>query len=201
MIKTIIASVFAVYQLTSGENNRLLLQAGPANPNAVGWVPITLPTNAQQATVMECVLSHLDPAGCAGRATTITNAATNFKFECSNLGACAQANITFNFVNSHAERVEQISFSEQYAGYNAIIVIDSTESAVKQYIDKFECKAPGACENAQVKCFGGSSVNDVDCPHPNYCTNCFIYECVWGPPDAAGIKTELCGTGKACFLH
>eukprot|EP00483_Globobulimina_turgida_P002656 UN02660 len=203
MIKTIIASVFAVYQLTSG--NRLLLQqtgnqGGGQGPP--GWVPIPIPTgSAQQSTVMECVLANTDPAGCAGRAMTITNAATNFKYTCGNVGACASANITFNFENSNAERVEQISFSEQYAGYNARIVIDSTKSAVKQYIDKFECKAFGACEGTSVLLFGGSSVNDVDCPYPRFCNNCNIYECQWGPPGADGVPVELCGTPKACFFH
>eukprot|EP00483_Globobulimina_turgida_P010334 UN10354 len=167
MIKTIFASLFAAYSLTSGQGVEV------PGAGAPGWVPVPIPTGgAAQSTVMECVLPNTDPAGCAGRDTPITNPATNFKYVCSAIGSCASARISFVYENSHAERVEQICFSEQYAGYNAEVIMDSTNSAVKQYIDKFECKAYGACENLTVKLFGGSSINDVDCGRPSYCNNC-----------------------------
>jgi hypothetical protein len=206
MIKNILASVFAFYQLTQG--NRLLLQVGiPADTTTAaplvgppGWVPVTLPpAAAQPSTIVECLLDNLNPAGCAGRQTVINNAATNFKFKCGARGACAQAEIIFNFENSHAERVEQIQFSEEYAGYQATITIDSTLSAVKQYIDKFECKAHGACEGTTIQLIGGASINDVDCPYPSFCTNCNIKECEWVV--AAEVRTLACGTPKACFFH
>eukprot|EP00483_Globobulimina_turgida_P000647 UN00647 len=203
MIKTIFASLFAAYSLTSGQGVEVPAPgqgAGAGSPP--GWVPVPIPTGgAAQSTVLECVLAHTDPAGCAGRATTITNAATNFKMECSNIGACAAAQISFIYENSNAERVEQLCFSEQYAGYGATVIMDSTNSAIKQYIDKFECKAYGACENVNVKLFGGSSINDVDCGRPEYCSNCNIHECEWGAADAEGNRVELCGTPKACFFH
>ncbi len=99
-----------------------------------------------------------------------------------------------------AERVEQITFSEDYAGYGATVTIDSTLSAVKQYIDKFECKAFGACMNLNIQLIGGASLNDLDCPYPNNCQNCNVHICDWSVA-ADGSKTLLCGTPKACFFH
>ncbi len=96
---------------------------------------------------MECtrVLSNTYPAGCAGRITSFQNAGQNFKLKCSNSGACAASTLNFTYVNSMVERVEQISFSQPFAGFNSKIIMDSTQSTRKQYIDKFECKAQGAC--------------------------------------------------------
>eukprot|EP00483_Globobulimina_turgida_P002614 UN02618 len=201
MIKNILVSVFVVYQFTQAD--RLLLQAGiPADttaapaPGAPAWVPPELPAPAQQSTTMECLLPNTAAAGCAGRLTTINNAAANFKFRCGGRGSCASADIIFNFENSNAERVEQIQFSEDYAGYKATVTIDSTLSSVKQYIDKFECKSYGACQDTTVQLIGGASLNDVDCPYPSFCANCLIKVCEWEVL-AEGQKNLLCGTGKA----
>eukprot|EP01084_Bolivina_argentea_P119856 212479_1 len=99
---------------------------------------------------MECNLKNTNPAGCAGRITAFQNAGQNFKLTCSNVGECAAATLNFTYVKSMVERVEQISFSEAFSGYNAKIIMDSTQSEMKQYIDKFECKAKGACHGATV---------------------------------------------------
>eukprot|EP00483_Globobulimina_turgida_P002124 UN02126 len=196
MIK-IIVSLFALYALELSVGNRLLLQASPPVPGTYvpPWVPPTLPvTPAAHPSVLECTLPNTDPAGCAGRATKMLNPPNNFVMECSARGACAQAQITFNFVGSAAERVEQVSFSEDYAGYRATVTIDSTQSAVKQYIDKFECKAFSACLETTVVLIGGAEINDVECPESVFCANCFIKECVW---DIAG--GLVCDVPKPCF--
>eukprot|EP00483_Globobulimina_turgida_P002442 UN02446 len=195
MIK-IIVSVFAFYQLALG-NKRLLLQPGPP-----AWVPPELPAPAAHAptTVLECTLPNIDPAGCAGRETTMVNPPTDFKMTCSARGACASAKITYKFVGSGVERVEQMEFSEMYAGYRATVTIDSTESLTKQYINMLECKAFGACLDTTIILIGGASLNDVDCPEPDFCTNCNVKECVWGAAAAAdGTKPLLCDLPKACF--
>eukprot|EP01083_Nonionella_stella_P116037 344515_1 len=209
-MKSIIASLFTIYALASG--NRRLLQTGapgvvlptglPANtaPAATvpAWVAPTLPNlnNPSYNTIMECNLPNTAVAGCAGRLTSIENAGQNFKMTCSNIGACAASQFTFNFVNSMVERIEQISFSEQFAGYMASVTIDSTNSARKQYIDKLECKAQGACQGTTIKAFGGASVNDVKCSMPNYCEGCTVSTCEWGPNGE-----EICDAPKACYYY
>jgi len=104
--------------------------------------------------------------------------------------------MVFNFNNAYTERVEIISFSEQYAGYGATVIMDSTNSLRKQYIDKFECKAPGSCMDTTVKLIGGSSLNDVNCAMPHFCSNCNIEVCEYGP-----MGQLLCGTPKPCFNY
>eukprot|EP01084_Bolivina_argentea_P258444 435703_1 len=150
-MKSIIASLFTIYALASG-NRRLLQTAGPGVVLPTGlpantapaatvpaWIAPTIPNlnNPSYNTLMECNLKNTNPAGCAGRITAFQNAGQNFKLTCSNVGACAAATLNFTYVNSMVERVEQISFSEAFAGYNAKIIMDSTQSAMKQYIDKF----------------------------------------------------------------
>merc|ERR1712130_212596 len=102
--------------------------------------------------------------------------------------------LKFEYTNALTERVEQISFSQSFAGYGATVIMDSTNSKRNQKIDKFLCTAPGSCQDTSVKLFGGAGINDVQCALPNYCNNCNIYVCQWGP-----VGEELCGTGKPCF--
>eukprot|EP01083_Nonionella_stella_P081577 224764_1 len=197
MIKSIITSLFSIYALTL--SNRRLLQTVhvPTDRPAVTQPGIPSLNTAQYSTVMHCTLPNTDPKGCAGRITSFENAGTNFKLTCSNTGACASATLNFTYVNSMVPRVEQISFSEAFAGYGATVIMDSTQSTtIKQYIDKFECKAWGACKNTNVYLIGGASLNDMDCPQPNFCKNCKVYVCEWG---ANGER--LCGTGKECFIY
>jgi len=211
-MKSIIASLFTIYAVLSS-GKRLLQQAAIPNlPTATepaaaqpgtpgGWVAPVIPslTGPQYATVMECVLPNTDPAGCAGRNHAIINPSMNFKVKCSEQGACAASTLNFTYVNSMSERVEQVSFSEAFAGYNAKIIMDSTQSPRNQYLDKFECMAPGACQGVVVQVIGGASVNDVNCPRPEYCSGCEIQDCEWtGPPNASPLA---CGTGKSCFFY
>eukprot|EP01084_Bolivina_argentea_P262991 444973_1 len=96
----------------------------------------------QYSTVMNCVLPNTDAAGCAGRITSFQNAGVNFKLKCTAPGACAGSTFNFTYVNSMVPCVEQISFSEPFAGFRAEIIMDSTQSTtIKHHIDKFECKA------------------------------------------------------------
>eukprot|EP01084_Bolivina_argentea_P258443 435702_1 len=138
-MKSIIASLFTIYALVSSDKRRLLQTTVVPGKPANTFKPVYIPnlTDPSYQTVMECVLPNTDPAGCAGRITAFQNAGQNFKLTCSNVGACAAATLNFTYVNSMVERVEQISFSEAFAGYNAKIIMDSTQSAMKQYIDKF----------------------------------------------------------------
>eukprot|EP01084_Bolivina_argentea_P258442 435698_1 len=197
-MKSIIASLFTIYALASATSKRLLLQAQTAAPVAT-WTPVVIPNgNAPSySTTMECLLPNTNPMGCAGRITTLQNAGNNFKLKCGVIGSCAASTLNFTYVNSMVERVEQISFSEAFAGYNAKIIMDSTQSTtIKQYINKFECKAWGACEFINVYLIGGASLNHMDCPQPTFCENCKVYVCEWG---ANGER--LCGTGKECFIY
>eukprot|EP01083_Nonionella_stella_P286222 974124_1 len=122
-----------------------------SNPTSGWYFPYQWRPPPTKFTVMECILPNTDPAGCAARKLSIQNAEQNFKFICSNLGACAYSTLNFTYINSMVERVKQISFSEAFAGYNSTIIMDSTQSTRKQYIDKFECKAQGACQGATVQ--------------------------------------------------
>lgn len=174
----------------------------PAQPGTTVWTAPILPSAGPGQSLgaggaFECVLPNTDPAGCAGRLTSFANAGENFKVKCSNIGSCAASRLEFTYGSgSWVERVEQLLFSEPYAGYGATIVMDSTNSPRNQYIDKLECKAPNACMDMTVELFGGASVNDIDCAYGNYCPNCNIKICEW---TSVGVK--LCGTPKPCFRY
>eukprot|EP00481_Brizalina_sp_1-RS-2013_P000546 TRINITY_DN140_c0_g1_i1.p1 TRINITY_DN140_c0_g1~~TRINITY_DN140_c0_g1_i1.p1 ORF type:complete len:153 (-),score=36.20 TRINITY_DN140_c0_g1_i1:244-702(-) len=152
---------------------------------------------------MECNLPNTDPAGCAGRITSLTNPSNNFKLSCSNMGACAASTLNFTYVNSMVERVEQVSCSEQFACYNSKIIMDSTQSPGNQYIDKFDCTSPGACQGVVVQMIGGAAVNDVNCARAEYCPDCKIEVCNWDPalPPNAAAGNLICGAPKPCFRY
>jgi len=208
-----IVSLFAICALlpsTTSYNSRLLLQTaipptepGSGAPGNAGtgqpadpWTPPPLPpmNSFQVRTTLECTLPNTSPSGCAGRLTAMTNPAENMQVKCAAAGACQGSTLEFTYNNAYTERVEIISFSEQNAGKGATVIMDSTNSLTKQYIDKFECTAPAACSNAKVRLIGGASLNDVDCSMRNYCQNCNIEFCEYSATGAL-----VCGAPISCF--
>jgi len=184
-MKSVIASLFAIYSLTSG-SNRLLQQVllpenQPAAPQStVGLPPLTLPAlPTAPALERKCVVAY--DAGtptkptCAGTTMEINNPVTHFKLYCNALGACAAATINFNYSPGHSvERIEIIQFSETYAGYNAVVTINNMMGGNPLNLDKLECKKPGACENLKVH-LNNAVITNVNCPYPSYCANCEVF--------------------------
>eukprot|EP00481_Brizalina_sp_1-RS-2013_P000317 TRINITY_DN10888_c0_g1_i1.p1 TRINITY_DN10888_c0_g1~~TRINITY_DN10888_c0_g1_i1.p1 ORF type:complete len:117 (+),score=21.43 TRINITY_DN10888_c0_g1_i1:149-499(+) len=114
------------------------------------------------------------------------------------MGACAASTLNFTYVNSMVERVELLSCSEQFSCFNAKVIMDSTQSPGNQYLDIFECKAPGACQGVSLQMIGGASVNDLNCPRAEYCPDCTHEICEWDPALPIGVSL-LCGAPKPCF--
>merc|ERR1712019_157023 len=121
---------------------------------------------------------------CAGTIKEFTNPVNEFKIGCSATGACAQTDFIFNYdANYYGERINQIVFSETYAGYMSTITLDN-QSPYSLYIDVIKCSAVGACQDMQIRTIGACQGCQVEICKREANTNTGEIEVVCGPKKA-----------------
>merc|ERR1719410_8551 len=170
MIK-IVASTLAVFLYGANAQTAGPAPATPATPStpstpqkggAVPFIPF-IPEATQPTLTLECTAPYtMIGKTCAGTIKEFTNPVNEFKIGCTATGACAQTDFIFNYdANYYGERINQIVFSETYAGYMATITLDN-QSPYSLYIDVIKCSAVGACQEMQIRTIG-ASINDMQC--------------------------------------
>jgi len=189
-MKSIIASLFAIYSITSGSNR--LLQQFPIvlPPAAAGGGPKTShecvepyqiedPSGARDANGNPVMIPN--PNTCAGKPLTIDSPAQMFELKCSALGGCAMAEIHLNYPQGATKNLNLIEFSEAYAGYKAKIFVNSQQTRVTLKVNEISCTTAGACNDMEIW-LDNADLGDMTCPYPSYCANCKIF--VVGQVDA-----------------
>eukprot|EP01083_Nonionella_stella_P034523 94471_1 len=176
-MKSIIASLFAIYSLSS--SSRLLLQ-----------IPVVLPPQSNGGPppdLFECVEPYLiedqitqkmvvNPLNkCAGEVLTFQDPVNMFEFTSGAFMATASAELHFNYgAGSVTEHLNLIEFSEEYSGYMTKVFINN-QGPNNVQINKISCGVETACNDMEVW-LTNADLGDFDCIRPSYCSNCRVYE-------------------------
>eukprot|EP01083_Nonionella_stella_P088878 247938_1 len=184
MIKSITTTLFAIYSLSSG--NRLLLQGQSGFGNGPPFeVVLPFENNGHSPGEMQCALEYTNPSSCAGKPQTFVNPAEKFKINCGALGACAQSEITLDYMSGGTVGyIEGMWCSETYSCYKTKVTVNNMQGGSGIKFDLCECDAPGACNEMEIY-LNNVDMGDFSCKEESFCHNCWIYE--------AG------NVGKPCF--
>jgi len=173
----------------------------PAQQGATPFIPF-IPSVTAPSLTLECTAPYtMIGQTCAGTIKEFTNPVNEFKIGCSALGACAQTDFIFNYdANYYGERINQMVFSEQYAGYMSTITVDN-QSPYSLYIDVIKCAAVGACQDMTIRTIG-ASVNDLQCDKTiGACNGCQVEICKREANTNTGEIEVVCGPKKSCNLY
>jgi len=181
MIQSIIATLFAVYCVSSA--NRLLQQ-----------VQVVLPPQslAPQGELI-CDVPYTEPErSCAGKPTALVNPANKLKINCDALGACAQAEITLDYLpGGVVQEIEGLWCGGTYSCYKTEVVINNLQGGSPMKLNRIECSEPGACDGMNIH-LNNVDLGDVECYLSN-CPNCMIYEAGNVDPTGKPIGTPCAG--------